>query len=43
MEDCKMTYERAEIEIIEFENEDIVTMSIIDSSEGGNIDFSELQ
>lgn len=38
-----MTYERAEIEIIEFENEDIITMSIIDSSEGGNIDFSELQ
>lgn len=38
-----MTYERAEIEIIEFENEDIVTMSIIDSSKGGDINFSELQ
>ena len=38
-----MTYERAEIEIIEFENEVIITMSIIYSSEGGNIDFSELQ
>lgn len=38
-----MTYERAEIEIIEFENEDIITMSIIDNSDGGDIDFSELQ